>query len=54
MWVWKCLGDIELEFLTKVYNQTMGNGRMPEEWRNCVMIGLHIFKSKGEVYISSN
>ena len=29
--VWKCLGEIALEFLTKLYNKTME--RMPDEWR---------------------
>ena len=29
--VWKCLGEIALEFLTKLYNRTMESGRMLEE-----------------------
>ena len=31
--VWTCLGDIALEFHTKLYNRTMESERMPEEWR---------------------
>ena len=29
--VWKCLGEIALEFPTKLYNRTMESERMPEE-----------------------
>ena len=31
--VWTCLGDIALEFHTKLYHRTMESERMPEEWR---------------------
>ena len=50
--VWKCLGEIALEFLTKLYNRTMESERMPEEW------GRHHsdtnFKNKGDVQSCSN
>ena len=44
--VWKCLGEIALEFLTKLYNRTMESERMPEEWRDSILIP--IFKNKGD------
>ena len=50
--VWKCLGDIALEFLTKLYNRTMESERMPEEWRDSIL--LPIFKNKGDVQSCSN
>ena len=50
--VWKCLGEIALEFLTKLYNRTMESERMPEEWRDSVLIP--IFKNKGDVQSCSN
>ena len=50
--VWKCLGEIALEFLTKLYNRTMESGRMPEEWRDSILIP--IFKNKGDVQSCSN
>ena len=52
MEVWKCLGDIALEFLTKLYNRTIESGRMPEEWRDSVLIPM--FKNKGDVQSCSN
>ena len=50
--VWKCLGEIALEFLTKLYNRTMESERMPEEWRDNIMIP--IFKNKGDIQSCSN
>ena len=45
--VWKCLGEIALEFLTKLFNRTMESERMPEEWTDSIRIP--IFKNKGDV-----
>ena len=50
--VWKCLGEIALEFLAKLYNRTMERERMPEEWRDSILIP--IFKNKGDVQSCSN
>ena len=50
--VWKCLGERALKFLTKLYNRTMESERMPEEWRDSVLIP--IFKNKGDVQSCSN
>ena len=50
--VWKCLGEIALEFLMKLYNRMMESGRMPEEWRDSILIP--IFKNKDDVQSCSN
>ena len=50
--VWKCLGESELKFLTKLYNRTMESERMPDEWRDSVLIP--IFKNKSDVQSCSN
>ena len=50
--VWKCLGERALKFLTKLYNRTMEGERIPEEWRDSVLIP--IFKNKGDVQSCSN
>ena len=50
--VWKCLGESALKFLKKLYNRTMESERMPEEWRDSVLIP--IFKNKGDVQRCSN
>ena len=52
MEVWKCLGESALKFLTKLYNRTMESERMPEEWRDSVLIP--IFKNNGDVQSCSN
>ena len=50
--VWKCLAESALKFLTKLYNRTMESERMPEEWRDSVLIP--IFKNNGDVQSCSN
>ena len=50
--VWKYLEESALKFLTKLYNRTMESERMPEEWRDSVLIP--IFKNKGDVQSCSN
>ena len=50
--VWKCLGERALKLLTKLYNRTMASVRMPEEWRDSVLIP--IFKNKCDVQSCSN
>ena len=50
--VWKCLGEIALEFLTKLYTRTMESERMPEVWRDSILIP--IFKKKCDVQSCSN
>ena len=46
--VWKCQGESALAFLTILYNRTMESERMPEEWRDSVLIP--IYKNKGDVH----
>ena len=46
------IGERALEFLTKLDNRTMESERMPEEWRDSVLIP--IFKNKGDVQSCSN
>ena len=50
--VWTCLGESALKFLTKLYNITMESERMPEEWRDCML--MPIFKNKGDAQSCSN
>ena len=54
MEVWKCLGEIALEFFTKMYNRATKSERMPEEWRDSILIPIIIFKNKGDVQSCSN
>ena len=34
--VWKCLGELGLKYLTRMFNQLLKGKRMPEEWRKSV------------------
>ena len=43
--VWKCMGEMGIEFLTRLYRLLMGE-RMPEECRKSVI--MPIYKNKGD------
>ena len=45
--VWKCLGEVAVEFLTGLFNRILDGEKMPEEWRRSVLVP--IFKNKGDV-----
>ncbi|KAI5085121.1 NACHT, LRR and PYD domains-containing protein 12 isoform X3 [Silurus meridionalis] len=49
---WRCLGEMGVEFLTRLFNKILEGGRMPEEWRRSVLVP--IFKHKGDVQTCSN
>ena len=42
---WKCMGEIEIKFLTRLFNKLLVGERMPEKWRRSVLIS--IYKNKG-------
>ena len=42
--VWKCMGEMGIEFLTRLFNRLLMGERMPEEWRRSVLI--LIYKNK--------
>ena len=44
--VWKCMGEMGIKFLTRLFNRLLMGERMPEEWKRSVFIP--IYKSKGD------
>ena len=40
--VWKCMGKMEIEFLTRLFNRLLMGEKMPEEWRRSVLISQSI------------
>ena len=45
--VWKCLGEVGLDWLTKLFNVIFRTVRMPSEWRTSTVIPL--YKEKGDI-----
>ena len=39
--VWKCMGEMGLEFLTRPFNKLLVGEWMPEEWRRSVLIPIY-------------
>ena len=50
--VWKCMGKMEIKFLTRVFNRLLMGEWMPEEWRRSVLIP--IYKNKGDAQYCGN
>ena len=39
--VWKCMEEMRIEFLTRLFNKELVGERMPEEWRKSVLIPIY-------------
>ena len=50
--VWKCMGKMGIEFLTRLFNRLLMGERMPEEWRRSVLIP--IYKNKEDAQCCGN
>ena len=50
--VWKCMGKMGIQFLTRLFNRLLVGKRMPEEWRRSVLIP--IYKNKGNAQCCGN
>ena len=50
--IWKCMGKMGIEFLTRLFNRLLMGERMPEEWRRSVLIP--IYKNKGDAQCCAN
>ena len=48
---WRCLGELAIDFLTRMFNKILEDERMPDEWRSVL---VPIFKNKGDVQSCSN
>ena len=50
--VWKCMGKMGIEFLTRLFNRLLMGERMPKEWRRSLLIP--IYKHKGDAQCCGN
>ena len=50
--VWKCMGEIGIKFLNRLFNKLLVGEQMPEEWRRSVLIP--IYKNKGDTPCCGN
>ena len=50
--VWKCMGEMGIKFLTRLFNRLLMGERIPEEWRRSVLIP--ICKNKGDAQCCGN
>ena len=50
--VWKCMGEMGIKFVTRLFNRLLVGERMPEEWRRSVLIPIS--KNKGDEQCCGN
>ena len=50
--VWKCMGEMGIEVLTRLFNRLLMGEQMPEEWRRSVLIP--IYENKGDTLCCGN
>ena len=39
--VWRCLRDIAIVWLTKLFNRIFRSNKMPEEWRRSILVPIY-------------
>ena len=49
--VWKCLGEVAVDFLTRLFNRILETDKMPDEWRKIVLVPIY---KKGDVQSCTN
>ena len=50
--VWKCMREMGIKFLTRLFKRLLMGERMPEQWRRSVLIP--IYKNKGDAQCCGN
>ena len=50
--VWKCLGEVGVDWLTELFNVIFRTGKMPSKWRTSTVIPL--YKNKSDVQDCNN
>jgi hypothetical protein len=50
--VWRCLGDIAIVWLNKLFNIIFRSNKMSDEWRRSILVP--IFKNKGDIQNCTN
>jgi hypothetical protein len=45
--VWRCLGDIAIVWLIKLFNIIFRSNKMPDEWGRSILVP--ILKNKGDI-----
>ena len=48
--IWKCMGKMEIKFLTRLFNRLLMGEQMPKEWS----VLISIYKNKGDAQCCGN
>jgi hypothetical protein len=50
--IWRCLGDITIVYLTKLFSTIFQSNKMSDEWRINILVSF--FKNKGDIQSCTN
>jgi hypothetical protein len=50
--VWKCLGEVGVSWLCRLFNKILVTKKMPDEWRRSIVVP--IYKNKGDIQNCTN
>jgi hypothetical protein len=50
--IWRCLEDIIIVWLTKLFNTIFRSNKMPDKWRRSILVP--IFKNKEDIQSCTN
>ena len=50
--VWRCMGEVEVQWLTRLFNRIFETRKMPDAWRHSVVVP--IYKNKGDIQNCTN
>jgi len=50
--VWRCLGNIAIVWITKMFNNIFRSNKMSEQWRRSILVP--IYKNKGDIQSCTN
>jgi len=45
--VWRCIGEVGVQWLTRLFNRIFETRKMPNVWRHSVVVP--IYKNKGDI-----
>ncbi|KAL5569413.1 hypothetical protein UlMin_025988 [Ulmus minor] len=49
---WKSLGEVGIQWLTRLFNRILETRKMPDSWRHSIVVS--IYKNKGDIQNCSN
>src|SRR3954470_20176774 len=50
--MWRCMGEVEVQWLTRLFNRIFETRKMPDAWRHSIVVP--IYKNKSDIQNCTN